>query len=85
MRAHVPEAQGRVVLFGSWARDEIRQASDIDIALEPTGGFVESTLIHLREALEESTVPYAVEVVDLRLVDKGFKDRVATEGVRWTG
>jgi len=78
-------ADGRVLLFGSWARDDIRQASDIDLAVEPGREFDERRLADLDEALEESDVPYRVEVVNLRHVDGGFRSRVVAEGIPWTG
>ena len=76
---------GRVLLFGSWARDDIRQASDIDLAVEPGKAFDERRLMELEEALEESNVPYRVEVVNLKLADEGFRIRVASEGIAWIG
>ncbi len=41
-------------------------------------------LDHLREAYEESTIPWIVEVANLADTDAEFRDRVRREGVRWT-
>ena len=76
---------GRVYLFGSWARDEIRQASDIDLAVDPGKDFDERRLVELDEALEDSDIPYRVEVVNLRNADEQFRARVAREGMAWIG
>ncbi len=73
-----------VYLFGSFARQEGRPHSDIDIAVEPRGSLPPGTLAQLREELEESTIPRKVEVVDLRDVDPEFRDRVRREGVVWS-
>lgn len=73
-----------VYLFGSWARGEARRTSDIDVAVLPKGELAWAILSRLREALEESSVPYAVDVVDLREVSAEFRARVLREGVRWS-
>lgn len=70
-------------LFGSWARGDVRQASDIDIAVLPTGPLDPTVLVALRSALEDSNVPYRVDVVDLRTTSDEFRRRVVEEGVRW--
>lgn len=71
-------------LFGSWARGDVRQASDIDIAVLPTGPLDPAVLATLRSALEESNVPYRVDVVDLRRTSDDFRRRVLEEGIRWS-
>ncbi len=73
-----------IYLFGSRARGTAGRTSDIDVAVlphEPVPAFVFS---RVREAVEESTVPYLVEIIDLRDVDEAFRDRVVREGVLWT-
>jgi predicted nucleotidyltransferase len=72
-----------VWLFGSWARGEARSSSDIDLAVLPTGPLPDGTLAKLRLAFEESTIPYRVDLVDLRDVDEGFREAVQEEGIRW--
>ena len=73
----------RLFLFGSRARGEAGPRSDIDIAVLPQSPLVEGTLARMREALEESTVPYRVDVVDLTEADETFRRRVLAEGVPW--
>lgn len=74
-----------VYLFGSWARGEATPLSDIDVAIEPHTSLPPGTLARLRERLEESYVPYRVDVVDLRRVTPAFCQRVLAEGVQWSG
>jgi len=74
-----------VYLFGSWARGEATLLSDIDVAIEPHTSLPPGTLARLRERLEESHVPYRVDVVDLRRVTPAFRQRVLAEGVQWSG
>ena len=72
-----------VYLFGSWARGEATRLSDIDVAIDPPTPLPRGTLARLREQLEESSVPYHVDVVDLSRTDPEFRRRVLAEGVLW--
>ena len=74
----------KVYLFGSWARGEETRLSDIDVAIEPHAALPRGTLARLRERLEESHVPYRVDVVDLTRTSPEFRQRVRTEGVLWS-
>jgi predicted nucleotidyltransferase len=73
-----------VYLFGSWARGEATRLSDIDIAIDPHAPLPRGTLARLRERLEESHVPYRVDVVDLARTAPEFRHRVIAEGVLWS-
>jgi predicted nucleotidyltransferase len=73
-----------VYLFGSWATGRRHGASDIDIAIEAAEPLAAGLLARLREALEESTIPYRVDVVDLADADPAFRERVRREGVVWS-
>ena len=72
-----------VYLFGSWARGTQRPTSDIDVAIESAEPLPRALLASLREALEESTIPNRVDVVDLAETDAAFRDRVRREGILW--
>ncbi len=75
----------RVYLFGSEAQGAARRGSDIDVAVDPTHPLPPGVLARLRETLEESTIPYEVDLVDLKEADPAFVDRVRREGVLWKG
>lgn len=75
----------RVFLFGSRARGTARSGSDLDIGLLPRNPLPATLLAELRDALEESSIPYAVDVVDLSRVDASFRDKVIAEGQPWGG
>ena len=72
-----------VYLFGSWARGAQRPTSDIDVAIASAAPLPRALLASLREALEESTIPNRVDVVDLAETDAAFRDRVHREGILW--
>jgi predicted nucleotidyltransferase len=75
----------RVYLFGSCATGSLRPSSDIDVAVEPLHGLASASLAALRERLEDSDIPYDVDVVDLSTVPREFAHRVRREGVVWKG
>jgi predicted nucleotidyltransferase len=72
-----------VWLFGSCARAKPRQHSDIDIAILPRDKLPSGFLAELEADIEESTIPYDVDLVDLRRADPAFLDEVRREGVKW--
>jgi uncharacterized protein len=75
----------RLYLFGSRARGDAGRASDIDIAILPDTPLEPGTLARIRDALEESTIPYEVEVIDLSSVDEPFRRKVLAEAIAWNG
>ena len=78
-------ADVRVYLFGSCATGSLRPTSDIDVAVEPLHGSPSPSLATLRERLEDSDVPYDVDIVDLSTVSPAFSQRVRREGIVWKG
>ncbi|HYU13618.1 MAG TPA: nucleotidyltransferase domain-containing protein [Stellaceae bacterium] len=77
------EHDAAVYLFGSHARDEVRHASDIDVAILPREDLPPTFFAGLAETIEESTIPYDVDLVDLRSVDAKFREEVLRSGVKW--
>jgi predicted nucleotidyltransferase len=72
-----------VWLFGSCARGEPRQHSDIDIAILARDGLPSAFFAGLADEIGESTIPYDVDLVDLRHADPARVDEVRREGVKW--
>ncbi|HEX3864263.1 MAG TPA: nucleotidyltransferase domain-containing protein [Stellaceae bacterium] len=77
------EREAAVWLFGSCARDDTRQHSDIDIAVLPRAELSDSFFAELAADIEESTIPYDVDLVDLRTADPALVEEVRREGIRW--
>jgi uncharacterized protein len=74
-----------VWLFGSCARGEVRRHSDIDIAILPREALPVGFFGKLEADIEESTIPYDVDLVDLRHADPALVEEVRREGVKWRG
>ena len=78
------EAEGvNIYLFGSWARGTMRHSSDVDLAIEGTGSEVSRKIALLREELEESTIPYRVDVVDMSQAAQVLCEEIRREGILW--
>jgi uncharacterized protein len=77
------EHDATVWLFGSSARDDARQHSDIDIAIMPRDDLPAGFLAELAADIEESPIPYDVDLVDLRRAGSALVDEVHREGVKW--
>lgn len=74
----------RVYLIGSCARGDWTRASDIDIAIEPLEPVPDLLVPAIRGDLEESDIPYVVDVLDMRWLDPAFVAQIRREGLPWT-
>jgi hypothetical protein len=81
--AALGEHDAAVWLFGSCARGDVLQHSDIDIAILPRDDLPSGFFSDLAEILEESSIPYDVDIVDLRRAAPSLIDEVRREGVKW--
>ncbi len=76
-------AEVSIYLFGSMARHQENRASDIDIGILERSKLAPGQWQRVREAVEESSIPYKVEIVNLKDVSKSFYDQVMKEGILW--
>src|SRR5215469_3875908 len=83
--AALGEHDAEVWLFGSCARGEALQHSDIDIAILPRDELPSGFFSNLADSAEESSIPYDVYIVDLRRAAPTLVDEVRREGVKWKG
>lgn len=74
-----PEVQS-VWLFGSRALDTYKEASDIDLAVK--GPLGNKTLLRLKDAFEESDLPFFVDLVEYAgITEPALKQHIDTHGV----
>ena len=86
LREHLP-VDVKVWVFGSRTNWTTKDSSDLDIALDGENKLSHKVLGALKDAFEDSTLPYTVDVVDLHAVSPDFKkiveeQRVALPSVR---
>jgi len=63
----------RVFIFGSRASEKHSKYSDYDIGIDGEKSLPSETKILIEEAMEESDLPYKVDIVDFSLVSDNFK------------
>ena len=80
LREHLPVGV-KVWVFGSRANWTTKDSSDLDLALESESRLNHKLLGALKEAFEDSTLPYTVDVVDLNAVGHAFKQIVESQRV----
>jgi predicted nucleotidyltransferase len=71
----------KVILYGSRAMGNYRPGSDIDITLIADESFSYSDLVRLEGKLEESNLPYFVDVsIYIKLTSHNFIDHIQRVG-----
>lgn len=73
----------RIILYGSRARGDYKEKSDIDIAID-TGKREEFVDIgEARNMLRESNILYNIDVVDVHIMPESMRTDVIKEGIIW--
>jgi predicted nucleotidyltransferase len=72
-----------VFLFGSRAENDARSSSDIDVGVWGEEGLPRCVIAEIKEELEESIVPYHVDVVDFSNVSDEFKSVALIHIIPW--
>lgn len=78
---HLPNA--KIILYGSRARGDFRQGSDIDIALDAGHKIDRLIMSKIAGDLEESKLPICFDVVDFWNVSEDMKNEIRKDGVIW--
>jgi len=73
----------QLFLFGSQTTQSFGRTSDIDVGILPITPIPLGLLSKIREELEESCVPYPVDLVDLSVVSSDFVRSVKEKGIKW--
>jgi type I restriction enzyme S subunit len=96
LRQYVPQCEVRA--FGSRVRWTAKDYSDLDLAVICSGKVSDDTLSHLKEAFEESDLPFRIDVLDWHVISpefqkviekqyevvQGVKRNSGTAGDNWT-
>ena len=81
LRDYFKNRKVEIYLFGSRARGDFSNYSDVDIAILSEEDLSKEITL-LKEILEESNFPYKVDIVDLKKAPY-LKEIVRKEGVKW--
>ena len=71
---HIANNNFKVFLFGSRACGNEKKMSDIDIGILGNEKFPLQLKFEIQEAIEESIVPFKVDIIDFFNVDGNFKE-----------
>ena len=73
-----------IYLFGSRARSDYSQGSDIDIALNDNDKKIDFKIIlNIYSKIEETSIPLTIDLVDLNNIDANFKKAIKKERILW--
>lgn len=76
LAAHLPGIEVRV--FGSRFTGKAKRYSDLDLAVVAPAALDSDRLRLLKEAFEESDLPFRVDVVDWHVLSTGFQQVIAS-------
>jgi type I restriction enzyme S subunit len=79
LEAHFHDMPLTVYVFGSRASDAARVDSDLDLLLDARDDIPLHTLARLKEAFEESDLPFRVDVVCRAAVSPAFYRRIQAD------
>lgn len=75
VKKHLSDTEYQAFLFGSQTTENHRQFSDIDLGILGQKPVPSDIFFNLKQDLEDSDIPYIVEVVDLSQTGDHFKSR----------
>ena len=76
----------KVCVFGSRSQKAQKKYSDLDLAIDYNGQKIPTTtLIALREAFDESDLPYKVDIVDWNTLSDRFKQSIQVNRILLRG
>ena len=78
---HLPNA--KIILYGSRARKDARQGSDIDIALDMGKKIDSLVLSKIMGDLEESNLPICYDIVDFQAMSEHMQKEILKDGIVW--
>jgi predicted nucleotidyltransferase len=79
--ALVPDA--KIILYGSRARGDFMQWSDIDLALDTGKRMPVESVDEVISVIRETNIPYKVEIVDLYNVSEEMQASIKKDGIIW--
>ena len=80
---HVPKNEFAVFLFGSRAASNSNSLSDIDVGIMGTKPLPTLIMADLDSDLEESIVPFKIDLIDFYQADKAFKNEALSSIQIW--
>lgn len=83
IRTYLKENSVDIILFGSRAEGNASNVSDFDIALRSKTEINDSILNNIKEKLENSNIPYKIDLVDYNKVTDALRESIDRTGIKW--
>ena len=80
---HFKDDDIKIFMFGSRASEGNTAQSDVDIGLYSENGIDKAKKSLLIEKIENSNIPYKVDIVDFSEVSEGFRELAMKDAVLW--
>ncbi len=81
IKKYIPEC--KIYLFGSRSRKTHFPESDIDIAIDAGKRIDRYLLSNIREDIEESRIPFFVDILDMHDISQDIKDQILKDKILW--
>ena len=77
LKDNIPQKEAKFYIFGSRAKENYKEYSDVDIAVKlPDKKLSADILGKILLEFNDSTLPYEVDVIDLNAIDEKFKNLI---------
>lgn len=73
----------KIILYGSRARGDFREGSDIDVALDTGHTINILTMSTIIGDLEESNLPILFDIVDFQTLPEDLQKEIIKDGIIW--
>jgi len=80
---HISGDDLEIFLFGSFAQNKSRLSSDVDLCLKAKNKIDYALLLKIKSELEESNIPFKIDLIDFHAVDDEFKKIALQEVEKW--
>lgn len=81
VRKHLPSTEYKAFLFGSRVAGNHRKFSDVDLGILGNKPIPSDVFFNLQQDLEDSDIPYIVELLDFSSVAESFKSKALTNTI----
>jgi len=78
---YIPHA--KIILFGSRARKDSKEGSDIDIALDNGKKIEPHLMVTIKTDIDESSLPIYFDIVDVHNTSERMKQQILKDGIVW--
>jgi len=75
--------EATIILFGSRARREYSEHSDVDVGILTSGKPDNAKITLLKEAIEDSNIPYKVDIISINEASEDFKNEIMKDAIVW--